>query len=438
MKFENQVIEYGLKENLTEEEVKSSQGKLFIISTPIGNFDDISIRGLNLLKMSDMVICEELKEGAHLLKTYKLNKELIALNEQTESKEVGNVINLLKSGKKLALISDAGTPLFADPGLKLLQAALRANINIEVAPGASSVMTALVRSGFNIDKFFFAGFLSRKSDERLIEMQQLKNFPFTIVLLETPYRLLPFLEAASEVMPNRNVYIGMNLTMIYETHHYGTFRELYHKFSKDKVKSEFVVVIEGTSESILDLKQNDKSFLEKKEGSTENSGSGFRSDYRSERRTEYNSDSRERGGERRDNRRDDNRRDHSGVRDSRNGDRRDKRDNEIGQFGREKFSKGNSRSGFRDGDRKFSDKKFGDKKFGDKKFGDKKFGDKKFGDKKFDDRKFDDRKSNFRKDDFKRNDSKSYDSKPKADKKSSSDGLSKPKRKVFKKKDNDD
>lgn len=253
MKFEDEVIQYGKAEKLKEHPASIHKGKLYIISTPIGNDDDISVRALNLLKICDIVVCEELKEGAHLLKTYRLNKELIALNEQNEEQEVYKLINLIKDGKKLALISDAGTPIFADPGLKLLQAALRSNLNIEVAPGASSIMTALVRSGFDIDRFFFAGFLNRKSEQRLSELKQLKHFPYTTVLLETPYRLMAFLEAASSVMPEREVYIGMNLTMIYETHHYGTFKEIYEKLSKEKIKAEFVVVIKGDTNSLLEL-----------------------------------------------------------------------------------------------------------------------------------------------------------------------------------------
>lgn len=373
MKFEEQVINFTNNSNNSD---SNQKGKLYIVSTPIGNNQDITIRAMNLIKLSDFVICEEIKEGASLLKQLKINKELLTLNEQNEEKEVFNIINLLKSGKKLALISDAGTPIFADPGLVLLKAALKANIDIEVVPGASSIMTALVRCGFNINKFFFAGFLSRKSDERIDELKDLINFPYTMVLLETPYRLLPFLEAASAIMPNRNVYLGMNLTMIYETHHYGTFRELYSKFSKEKVKSEFVVVIEGnSSKNDTNLKEFDSDNKDYKDSSYNREG---RSNFGGDRRVNDRNDRNDRGGNR-----------------SRDFSRNDRKDFPKKSGSREPWKKDfQSKENYRKDEDKSFDKpyfkrpegsdreSFGEKKFGEKKFGEKKFGTKKFGDKK--------------------------------------------------------
>lgn len=386
MKFEEQVINFTNNSNNDN----NQKGKLYIVSTPIGNNQDITIRAMNLIKLSDFVICEEMKEGASLLKQLKINKELLTLNEQNEEKEVYNIINLIKSGKKLALISDAGTPIFADPGLLLLKAALKANIDIEVVPGASSIMTALVRCGFNINKFFFAGFLSRKSDERIEELKDLINFPYTMVLLETPYRLLPFLEAASAIMPNRNVYLGMNLTMIYETHHYGTFRELYAKFSKEKVKSEFVVVVEGNNaKSDTNLKEFDSDNKDYKDNSYRQEGSrGYGNDRRFNNRGDR--------GDRSDNR-------------SRDFSRNDKKDFPKRGGTREPWKKDfQSKDNFRRDDYRSFDKpnfkksegsdreSFGEKKFGERKFGERKFGEKKFGEKKFGEKKFGEKKSTFK------------------------------------------
>lgn len=227
------------------EEKKIKKGKLFIVSTPIGNSDDITSRAKKVLGLSDYVVCEEFKIGARLLSGLNLKKELLSVNEQNESRNVNEIIELLKKGKFISLISDAGTPIFADPGAKVLKAALANEIDIEVIPGASSIMTALVRSGFSLHQFLYAGFLSRIPDERLKEIKELANEYRTIVILETPYRLLPVLEAFTKVMPKRKAYIGMNLTMPFETHHYGTFEELYAKFSENKVKAEFVIVFEG-------------------------------------------------------------------------------------------------------------------------------------------------------------------------------------------------
>jgi len=224
---------------------KNKTGKLFIVSTPIGNKDDISLRALSALKVCDFVICEEIKEGARLLKNVNLEKELVPLNEQNEIEQTFNLLERLERGSRACLVSDCGTPLLADPGLHLLKAVLKTNIEIEVIPGASSILTALVRSGFDASSFFFAGMLSRKEEERLHELKSLSHFPRTVILLETPYRLKPLLEAAAKIMPDRNAYIGMNLTMMYETHHYGTFEQLYEKFKNENIKAEFVICFEG-------------------------------------------------------------------------------------------------------------------------------------------------------------------------------------------------
>jgi len=229
----------------------ANKGKLFIVSTPIGNKDDISIRALNVFKICDLVLCEEIKEGAKLLKNYNLLKDLDSLNEQNEIEQSLIMLDKLENGEKIALISDCGTPLFADPGQYLVRGAIKAGISIEVVPGASSIMTALVRSGLDISSFLYAGFLSRKFDDRTSELKTLSKEKRTVVLLETPYRFSAFLEAAANIMPNRNAYIGMNLSMVYETHHYGTFKQLFDKFSGENIKSEFVVCFEGASENTV-------------------------------------------------------------------------------------------------------------------------------------------------------------------------------------------
>jgi 16S rRNA (cytidine1402-2'-O)-methyltransferase len=224
---------------------KQEQAILYIVSTPIGNEDDISLRALKVLKKVDTIICEEEKVGALLAKRHNFNANLEQLNEHNEDEYAPQLIERLQNGETFALISDAGTPIFADPGRYFLNLALDANINIVVVPGPSSIMTALVRSGFTSDVFTCAGFLSRTTEDRLIEMQALALEPRTTVLLETPYRLKPLLEAAAKVMPDRKAYIGCNLTMSFEHHHYGTFSELLQVFTDTPFKGEFVIVFEG-------------------------------------------------------------------------------------------------------------------------------------------------------------------------------------------------
>lgn len=227
------------------------QGTLYIVSTPIGNDDDITLRALKMLKSSDIVICEEAKVGARTLHKYNLSQKMELLNEQNEIEKTKEMLKLLEDGRTLSLISDCGTPLFADPGFLLVQAAIKHDYKVVVIPGVSSIMTAIVRSGFNIDQFLYAGFLSRKNEERILQLRHLSEETRTVVLLETPYRLQTFLEAASRVMPNRKAYLGCNLTMHYETHHYGTFSELYKKFTDMKFKGEFVVCFEAAPSNIM-------------------------------------------------------------------------------------------------------------------------------------------------------------------------------------------
>jgi len=230
------------------------RGRLYIVSTHIGNIEDITIRAKEVLKLCDIVVCEELKVGAILLKNLQINKKILTLNEQNEEDKIFELIHLIKEeDKKLALISDCGTPVFADPGTQLIKSALLTDINIIVVPGVTSLMTALVRSGMPLDQFLYAGFLSRKQDERVEQLIALSKEPRTVAIYDTPYRLLPLLEDASKVMPNRNTYIGMNLTMPFETHHYGTFSELLKKFKNEKIKAEFVICFEGIERPELSI-----------------------------------------------------------------------------------------------------------------------------------------------------------------------------------------
>ncbi|MBM4172744.1 MAG: 16S rRNA (cytidine(1402)-2'-O)-methyltransferase [Ignavibacteria bacterium] len=241
---------------------KKEASILYIVSTPIGNEDDISLRALKVLKKVDAIICEEEKIGALLIKRHNFSAKLEQLNEHNEENYAPQLLERMQNGETFALISDAGTPIFADPGLYLLQLALDSDINIVVVPGASSIMTALVRSGFQSDVFTCAGFLSRTTEERLSQLQALALEPRTTILLETPYRLKQLLEAANKVMPDRKAYIGCNLTMAFEHHHYGTFSELFAKFTESPFKGEFVIVFEGhpgrTILSVLETSEKKK------------------------------------------------------------------------------------------------------------------------------------------------------------------------------------
>ena len=226
------------------------EGRLYVVSTPIGNYNDITIRALNVLREADLVLCENYKEAAALLKYFSLDKELDSITVKNEDERYPEFIMMIEEGKTIALISDCGTPAFADPGNQLINTAVNRNLDVQVLPGATSIMTALVRCGFDIERFYFAGFLSRTSPERVAELRKLSMNDDTFCLLETPYRLMPLLEDAVQVIPNRRAYLACNLTMKNETHHYGTIQELYDKFKDKKVKMEFVIVIQGNTSGL--------------------------------------------------------------------------------------------------------------------------------------------------------------------------------------------
>lgn len=224
----------------------SAAGMLFVVSTPIGDVDDITLRALRVLKKADVIVAEEGKVAARLMAQHLINKPIEELNEHNERTQTPHIVQMLRDGKNVALVSDCGTPLLADPGGALVREAIAAGLAVQAIPGASSVMTALVTSGLPMHEFLFAGFLSREPAERRIQLRRLAMESRTVVVLETPYRLLPLMQAAAEVLPERRAYLGCNLTMPSETHHYGTIQELYAKFSTHRFKGEFVLCFEGT------------------------------------------------------------------------------------------------------------------------------------------------------------------------------------------------
>jgi 16S rRNA (cytidine1402-2'-O)-methyltransferase len=226
-------------------------GILYLVATPIGNPDDITFRALKVLKEADLIVCEELKEGKKILSTYQIEpKEIDTLNEHNESLKVEKIINDLKSGKNVALISDAGTPVFSDPGSLLVKQAIKEGIKIVPVPGASALLLALIVSGFNIEKFVYYGWLSQKRQRRREELKRLKGEQRTVVIFETPYRIIPVLEDIGAVLGvDRKVCVAFNLTMPDEEIVRGNVIEVMNYFVEKKKKGECVIVIAGAEES---------------------------------------------------------------------------------------------------------------------------------------------------------------------------------------------
>lgn len=221
-------------------------GILYLVATPIGNEDDITFRALNVLKSADVIVCEERREGERLLRHFQIQKTVEQLNEHNEAAASHNILHHLASGKNVALISDCGTPVFSDPGQLLVRKAIDQKVKIVPIPGASSLMPALTVSGFLINQFLFYGWLSPKKERRRAELKQLMQERRTIVLMDTPYRLVSLLKDLADTFANtRRMCVAFNLTMPDEQMFYGNAVELHKKFSAKEMKGEFVIVIEG-------------------------------------------------------------------------------------------------------------------------------------------------------------------------------------------------
>jgi len=219
-------------------------GKLYIVSTPIGNHEDITLRALNVLKSVDFIICEEFKEGRRLLSNYKIEKELVTLNEHNEKEAVDDILMMFVEGKSAALISDCGTPLFSDPGHLLVDVLISQKIQIVPVPGASSIMTALVGSGFDIEKFYYYGWLSPKKDERRGQLIRMKGIHEIIILMDTPYRLKTLLADVAKILGNNiPVVLAYQLTMGNERFYRGNAGQVLSNAETNNLKGEFVLII---------------------------------------------------------------------------------------------------------------------------------------------------------------------------------------------------
>jgi 16S rRNA (cytidine1402-2'-O)-methyltransferase len=219
---------------------------LYITPTPIGNYEDITLRALRILKEVDFIICEELKPANRLLSHFEIKKELVSLNEHNQKDVSQELANRLLEGKSAALISDAGTPLFSDPGHLLIDYCISYNIKIVPLPGANSLMPALISSGLNIERFFYYGWLSPKKEIRKQEFHQLKKIKELIVFMETPYRLKRILsDIIHHFGSNQQIVLAYKLTMPEEKILRGNIAHILSEVEKKNLKGEFVLLIDN-------------------------------------------------------------------------------------------------------------------------------------------------------------------------------------------------
>ena len=222
-------------------------GKLSLVSTPIGNYDDITLRGLNTLREADFIICEEFKEARRLLAHYKIEKELFALNEHNEKEVVNDILLRIVNGESAALISDCGTPLFSDPGHLLVDVCISQKIEVVPVPGANSLLPALTGSGLDFEKFFYYGWLSPKKNIRRQELFKLKHMRYVIVILDTPYRLRSLLADVVKMLgKNIPVVLAFELTKKGERFYRGTAERILQIAEQKNMKGEFVLLVDNS------------------------------------------------------------------------------------------------------------------------------------------------------------------------------------------------
>ncbi len=231
-------------------------GKLYLVPTPIGNLEDITLRALRILKEVDLILAEDTRTSAPMLKHFDIDKKVYAHHQHNEHKAVAEIIKFLKEGQNIALISDAGTPAISDPGFLLVREVIKNDIVVECLPGATAFVPALVNSGLPNDRFTFEGFLPVKKG-RQTRLKELIYESRTMIFYESPHRLLKTLEEFIEYFgAERQASISRELTKMFEENVRGTVSELRTHFEENILKGEFVIVVAGSEE--IAPKKDDK------------------------------------------------------------------------------------------------------------------------------------------------------------------------------------
>jgi 16S rRNA (cytidine1402-2'-O)-methyltransferase len=221
----------------------AAKGCLYVVSTPIGNLEDISLRALRILKEVDVIACEDTRQTMKLLAHFDIPKRLVSYHEHNEIARAAEIVIELEQGAKVALVSDAGTPAISDPGYRLVHLCLRHGIQVVPVPGASALVAALAASGMAIEEFVFAGFLPSRPTERRKSLRALAAEPRTLALYEAPHRLLDALEDALEILGNRPAVVAREVTKIYEEFLRGHLEDIVEVVRKKAPRGEITLLI---------------------------------------------------------------------------------------------------------------------------------------------------------------------------------------------------
>lgn len=231
------------------------QPALYLVSTPIGNLKDITLRAVEILKDVNIVASEDTRKTRILLSTYNIKKPLVSYYEHNKELRTPEIISRIKSGQSVALVTDSGTPGIQDPGFYLVREAIGNGIDVIPIPGPSAFVSALVSSGFPTDRFSFEGFLSRRRGKRRKRLQEVADYRGSLIFYESPHRLLVYLEDVLKVLGNRRIAVARELTKKFEEINRGTVEEMIRYFTENSPRGEFVIVVEGNTDGYRTIQE---------------------------------------------------------------------------------------------------------------------------------------------------------------------------------------
>lgn len=223
---------------------------LYLIPTPIGNFEDMTLRSIETLKMVDVLFCEDTRITKQMLNRLEISKKLISSNDHNEESTKKLAIKYLEEGKNIGIVTDRGTPIISDPGYKVVEEVIKKGYNVIPLPGANALIPALISSGVNPSPFMFYGFLNAKKSKREKELENLKKYPVTIIFYEAPHRIIEMLESIRDIFGERRISVSREISKLYEEIYRGTVSEVIEELNSEEIRGEFVVVVEGSSNEV--------------------------------------------------------------------------------------------------------------------------------------------------------------------------------------------
>ncbi len=247
-------------------------GTLYLVATPIGNLQDITLRALETLKTVDVIACEDTRHTQKLLNHFSIKNRLVSYHEHNETQRAAELGEMLEDGKNVAIVSDAGTPAICDPSFRIVEKANEIGARVVPIPGAVAFVNALIVSGLPTDSVFFGGFLPSKKSERIRRLEEVKEIPATLVFYETPHRLEKALADCLEVLGNRKASLARELTKLHEEIVQGDLAEIFSKITGNPLKGELVLVLDRKSKESKRLDVNQAGTLKSRLTELESEG----------------------------------------------------------------------------------------------------------------------------------------------------------------------